>query len=210
MENCPNCKSKIKSGFFGSNSWTQQYKLDIINRYNEEKFDALCENCAMSSYPYYLELLKKEILKLNKEINQFKSKIIVSTNEPNRNWEYDFIDVVSSSITMGTSITTEITSTLTDIVGNESNKYRTIVESAEEECLKRIKDKAFSKKGNAIVGFRLNISEVGGLKGMILVSMYGTLIKIKNDTEFNQSFEDLSKKIEQLEYLNKLRDNVPQ
>lgn len=209
MENCPICNTKVKSGLFSSNSWTEQYKLDIINEYNDQKFEKICSDCANINISKYRDLFNAERLELKNKIDEIQNRVIISTYEPNINWDYDFIDFVSSSITMGTSISTEITSSIVDIVGNESNKYKTIIENAEKICLSRIKEIAFKKNGNAIVGFKMNISEVGGLKAMILVSMYGTLLNVKPNKFFNLSFDNLIEIKDRYEKLNILRENIP-
>lgn len=201
MESCPICKSKIKGGIFNSKQWGDPEKVSLINLFRENPHENICYDCVQPLYYDAKKLLSKEVSILKNDIETFKEKIIVSTCNPSDNWEYKIKGLATASITVGTSAITDMSSSLTDFIGGESGKYKAVIEKAEQECLSRLKHKAALSNSNFISGFKTDYSDVGGVKSMIMINMYGTLLKVEKSNNFDVIDENIDDIIEKYEML---------
>lgn len=66
-------------------------------------------------------------------------------------------------------------------------------------CFAQLRKQALDLGGNAVIATDIDYSEVGGEKGMLMVCMGGTAIKLKNTSALGQ---DRANKIDELIKLN--------
>jgi hypothetical protein len=82
------------------------------------------------------------------------------------------------------------------------------IKDTENICLSRIRHTAWEMGANAIVGLDLDYSEVGSLRGMMLICCTGTAIRVTNTDiladETNEALRDMSLKTEELSRLKGL------
>ena len=208
---CPNCKTKLKSGLLGSNKMFEKKYVDFINFFNENHSEFYCTTCGDK----FLQLAKinRDAVKkgLLKYINKMIENIPIITIHNPLNWDYDVIGLVTAQNTTGTGVFFEISTTIDDIFGSSSEKYNNKTKEGENICKLLLRNNAIQIGANAIIGTDIDYTEVGGNKALFMICMAGTAIKIKNPEilgeEFLNTYNNFEKaivefkKIEQFNYI---------
>ncbi|MFL0685368.1 MAG: YbjQ family protein [Algoriphagus aquaeductus] len=198
METCPNCGTKLTTSIFKENLPLNNKEVELINRFSEFNCDGYCQKC--NNENNLLGNAKKEYFKLKNELadslNAMTSELtelsqfvpIVSLHTP-QDWKYKSIEIISAQVVSGTGIVAEITSNWTDFFGMDSGVYNEKVKNAEVKCKSLLRMQTINLGGNAILGTDIDYSEAGGGKGMLMVCMAGTAVKITNlqELEYNSS-----------------------
>jgi uncharacterized protein YbjQ (UPF0145 family) len=177
---CPNCKTKLKSGLLSSVTLLNDDKIDVINEYIDNPSDAYCTECGNDLYAKYYHILIEEKKKLTQEMyNLIDSIPVISIHTP-LNWKYDILEMVTGQSTTGTGVVSEFTSSFTDLFGAQSGRYNQKLKAGENMCLAQLRKQTLDLGGNAVIGTDIDYSEVGGQKGMLMVCMGGTAINVIN------------------------------
>lgn len=214
FSNCPNCNSKIElKVFFNLNqSYNKERNndsgkiIEFINAYSGKTHESYCDRCLNDVYAdcksKYNEQ-KKEIK--DKQKASIDHIMCVSIDSPN-NWNFETIGIVTAQCTMGTGLLSELSSDWNDLFGLESKTMNKKVLKAEETCMNILRIKSLNLGGNAVVGVDVDYAEVGSLRGMILVCMTGTAVRIKNTEilpeEMQENIQQLEETVNQLKKLN--------
>ena len=180
QEICPKCNVEVKSGWIASEKFISNEKTIIINEFNDETYDTYCNKCGDSLYePARLKLIS-ERKELFTHLESLISNVpVVSIHSP-MNWDYEILELVTSQSTTGTGFISEFTSSFADIFGTQSGQYNKKLKSGETRCITQLRKQALDLGANAIIATDIDYAEVGGLKGMLMVCMSGTAIKLKN------------------------------
>lgn len=177
---CPNCKTVLKGGLISKVKLLSDSKVKVINEYSEQKSEAYCNKCGDKLYAEFIPKLNEEVDRLSQQIKKIVNTVpIISIHSP-KDWNYQVIDMVTGQSTTGTGVITEFTSSFTDIFGVQSGRHNAKIRKGEEICELQLRKKALDLGGNAIIAADIDYSEVGGLKGMLMVCMTGTVVKLKN------------------------------
>ena len=177
---CPNCKTELKSGLISSVSLLSANKIAIINECHDEIADGYCNKCGKELYLKYQSQLSTEKNKLSSQIQLLISNIpVISTHSP-LNWDYDILEMVTGQSTTGTGVLTEFTSSFTDLFGAQSGRHNQKLKAGENMCFAQLRKQALDLGGNAVIATDIDYSEIGAAKGMLMVCMAGTSIKLKN------------------------------
>ena len=115
-----------------------------------------------------------------KEIEILISNIPVISAQNPLNWDYEILDMVTGQSTTGTGVIAEFTSTFSDMFGLQSGRFNKKLKNGEDLCFSQIRKKAIDIGGNAVIATDIDYSEVGGDKGMLMVCMGGTAVRLKN------------------------------
>jgi uncharacterized protein YbjQ (UPF0145 family) len=180
IANCPNCTTPLKSSVFGGNKLFTEKETELINYVYEEHAQAFCDKCGN-------EKLQIAINKLNTELtgvrNSLYKKIdyipVISTHHP-YNWEYTILGMVTGQSTTGTGVFSELGASVADFLGGQANAFNSKLKQGENICFNQLRGQALKFGGNAIIGTDIDYSELGGGRGMLMVCMAGTLIKLHN------------------------------
>ncbi len=195
---CPYCKTKLKSGLLSSVTLLNDDKIDIINEYSDEQFDAYCTKCGNELYSICSQLLIEEKKKLTLEIYDLMGSIpVISIHTPYK-WEYEILEMVTGQSTTGTGVISEFTSSFTDLFGTQSKHYNQKLKYGENMCFAQLRKQTLDLGGNAVIGTDIDYSEVGGQKGMLMVCMGGTAINITNIEVLGKDRADNIVKIKEL------------
>ncbi len=198
--NCPNCKTELKTGILSSTKLLTEIQIGIINEYNETKAEGYCTKCGNELYNQHNQTFQNEKSNLT---NYMKSKIenvpVISTHSP-LNWEYGIIGMVTGQSTTGTGVISEFTSSFTDFFGAQSGRYNQKLKAGENMCFSQLRLQTLDLGGNAVIATDIDYSEVGGDKGMLMVCMAGTAIRLTN---INILAKEQAEIIENLSYANK-------
>jgi len=206
--NCPNCTVQIKSGILSNNRLLTEQEIGIIQYYFEHDIGGYCQKCGHSILNESSEKMKAEMQHYRRLLQNSIVKIPVVTTHSPHGWDYKTIGIVTGQSTMGTGVLTELTSSITDAFGTSSGRHNTKLKKGEDLCLEQLKQSAFEMGGNAIIGTDIDYSEIGSGKGILMVCMAGTAVRLLNtevlDKKVRAAVDDLprlAKKIRSLEQL---------
>jgi uncharacterized protein YbjQ (UPF0145 family) len=206
---CPNCQAQLKSGLISSTRILNRQEVELINEYHDSKSDVYCSKCGSKLYKEYCAKLKNE---KNDQVEIIKKLIneipVISTHSP-LNWDYTILGMVTGQSTIGTGVITEISSSFTDFFGEESGRHNKKIKEGEQKCYLQLRKQVLDLGGNAVIATDIDYSELGSFKGMIMVCMAGTAVKLNNPeilgVEKSRLIKELVLVNERLNYLNKFR-----
>lgn len=177
---CPNCNTAIKSGLLSSVSILEASAISIINEYHTDKKEAYCTKCGLALLDKYSNQLISEKEKIKTFFQKHIHTIpVVSTHNP-LHWDYHTLSIVTGQSTTGTGVFAEFASAWTDIFGRQSGVYNEKIKNGENLCLAQLRKQTLDIGGNAIIAIDIDYSEMGGIKGMIMVCMTGTAVILRN------------------------------
>lgn len=180
IKNCPNCKSELKSGLLSSTSMLDARKTAIINEYHDQKSEGYCSKCGKDLLDKYETRLHEEKQELTAKLQRLIGIVpVISAHSP-LNWHYRVIDMVTGQSTTGTGVISEFTSSFTDLFGAQSGRHNKKLKAGEDMCFVQLRKHALDKGGNAVIATDIDYSEIGGGKGMLMVCMAGTAVKLEN------------------------------
>jgi uncharacterized protein YbjQ (UPF0145 family) len=152
-----------------------------------------------SLYNGIVETLKAKKQSLLDAIDQNLNFIPIITVHSPHKWDYESINMVSAQSVTGTGIISEIVSSWTYLLGGQS----------ESLCKNQLRYKAAMLGGDAIIATDVDYAEVGGGKGMLMVCMAGTAVKLNNAHEVlplsQEALNTLGKAIIELNELMQIR-----
>ncbi|WP_264542745.1 MULTISPECIES: heavy metal-binding domain-containing protein [Flavobacterium] len=179
MENCPNCQVKM-TGMFNNNFLLSKDKNNLINVFSGNPETQYCNKCGEDLYLETRLLITTEKNNLLKEIEKLIFKIPVISIQAPLNWDYEILDMITGQTTTGTGVISEFTSTFSDIFGVQSERFNKKLKNGEDLCFTQLRKKTIDIGGNAVIATDIDYSEIGGDKGMLMVCMGGTAVKLKN------------------------------
>ena len=142
-----------------------------------------------------------------------KSNIIVTTtNSIEGCCIKKYLKTICSNIVIGTNVFSDIAASFTDFFGGRSDTYRRKLDIIYDEALKELEQKAIKIGGNAIVGFRVDFTELSGKdKSMFLVSASGTACEIDLKTGVIDSrktifADELEQEITKIKLIDSIND----
>jgi len=208
MENCPNCGAAIKTGLLSSNQMMDEKTVRFINEMTEKTSQSYCNRCGNGLLEQSKELFKPEYREFQKLVKKKLHFIpVISAHSP-LNWKYQVVGMVTGQSTTGTGVFSEISSGFTDFFGMQSNAFNAKIRDGENLCFLQLRKKAIMHGANAVIATDIDYSEMGSIKGMIMVCMAGTAVKLEN-TEVLGDGEagllDLFADYENLKYLHSLK-----
>lgn len=211
ITNCPNCQAPIKSGIISSNSLYSEMKTAIINEYNEPKSNGYCSKCGKQLYEKYSNQILFERKNLLNELERLIITIPVISIHTPLNWDYEVHGMVTGQSTTGTGVITEFTSSYTDLLGVQSGRHNRKLKKGEDMCFLQLRKQALDIGANAVIATDIDYSEVGAGKGMLLVCMAGTAIKLKNIDVIGagkaQLLQKLTKANDRFKFLSRYKTN---
>ncbi len=111
-------------------------------------------------------------------------KIITTTNNIDNAVITQYLGLVSSNIVVGTNFFSDFAASIKDIIGGQSSSYQRNLDEMYEKAISAIQQKALDLKADAIVGVKLDVSEISGNgKSMFMVTAVGTAVKFESLAE---------------------------
>ncbi len=209
LKNCPNCQKEIKTGLMYSVTLISKEQTKVINEYKDTKLEAYCNECGSELYRHSRYRMLKDIDNLTAKLQELITAIpVISTHSP-LNWDYNILDMVTGQSTTGTGVISEFTSSFTDLFGAQSKRHNQKLKAGEDMCFAQLRRQAMQLGGNAVIATDIDYSELGAGKGMIMVCMAGTAVKLNNLAILGEQrikqIEELFKVDERLSYLQAFR-----
>jgi uncharacterized protein YbjQ (UPF0145 family) len=197
---CPNCNAEIKSPILGNdNLLIEGITAEFINKFTDTNSPNYCTKCSKdllyhAHKEYDIQRKSKSELEKNStsKIMELIDFVPIVTLHSPLDWKYQSIEIVSAQSVTGTGVITEIASSWTDFFGKESGRYNEKIKKGEDNCKSILRFQALQLGGNAILGTDIDYSEAGAGKGMLMVCMAGTAVKINNLAELNYNVNALN------------------
>lgn len=210
MENCPTCGASFKVSLLKSpvNRLSDNEQAIISDYFGVQS--QLCSKCGSDKLKDAKAQMNSEMSKLNKELPILMNEIPILTTEAPVGWACEHINIVGGTIAMGTGFLSELSSSVNDALGTSSNTLRKKLLGGETQCRQQMLLEAVELGANAVVGARVDYDEIGSIKSMILVKMFGTAVRITDFSSFSDVKRDalfsLSEKSRRLSLLNSYKN----
>jgi uncharacterized protein YbjQ (UPF0145 family) len=160
-------------------------KIEQLRKWNLDVPSPICGNCfhdilkvAESKYGKDFAYEEDPPQDLKQRTRELIKRLKVWTTNPFPPGSISNLGIVSGHVIVGTGPLTAISSALTDLLGKKSEVYAEILEVAEKNCLNILKENAVKKGAGAIIGLRVNYTELTGANGMIMVNMLGNAVTL--------------------------------
>ena len=198
IKDCPNCQSAIKYGIMSSNVLFTKMYTAIINEYNEPKADDYCSKCGKELYEKYSNKIVAERKNLTSQMQKLITNIPVISIHTPLNWDYQIIGMVTGQSSTGTGVITEFTSSFTDFFGAQSGRHNEKLKAGEDMCFVQLRKQAMDLGANAVIATDIDYSEIGAGKGMLMVCMAGTAVKLNNIEVIGNEKPELLDKLQEV------------
>lgn len=152
----------------------------LISDIQEIPMVQYCSKCGEKPYMESVKELQKKRAMLQEQVRGCIDLVPIITIPSPLNWSYKILGMVTGQSTTGTGIFSEFKSGWADIFGLQSSAYNEKIAAGEQLCSRQLRAKTISIGGNAVIAADIDYSELGGDKGMIMVCMSGTAVKIEN------------------------------
>lgn len=203
---CPNCSAKLKDTIFGSNSILSAAECELLSEFNKVPNSPGCQKCKGEDFKNAYVRFKAQKSELQKKLSGDINNVPIVTTHSPFNWDYKVLGIATGQSTTGTGLFSEVSSSWTDLFGMQSSAYNNKIAHGEVLCGQQIRSKAIEMGGNAVIAVDIDYAEMGGEKGMIMVCMAGTVIKLNNLEVLDQfkidSLHRLSVAVDQLHRWN--------
>lgn len=180
METCPNCNTPIKTSMFSSVELYNKVTARLINAYQTSQAEGYCTKCGEKLLAAAQQKAIEEREQLTREIATMLDAIpVVSIPHP-LGWDYEVIGIVTGQSTTGTGVFSELSASVNDIFGTKSGRFNKKIKAGEALCTAQLRQQTLDLGGHAVLGTDIDYSEVGGERGMLMVCMAGTAVRLKN------------------------------
>jgi uncharacterized protein YbjQ (UPF0145 family) len=171
---CPTCSKSLSE----NRIMMPDEMVEIIKQYNPQTNYSICTKCGHDILAAAVS--KIDVTKTAKVVEELKKSIpIVSIHSP-AGWEYEVLGIVTAQSVIGTGAIAEFTASIADFFGKESPSFVKKIIEGETSSFSQLIQKTINMEGNAVVGVDVDYSELGSFKGMIMVCMTGTAVRVRN------------------------------
>lgn len=184
----------------------EPHKVAVINAVNNKDVPGYCNKCGDSLYDSAKGQITIDIEETKKALFQSMSHMPVVSAQNPLHWDYEVLTMVTGQSTTGTGVVSEFLSSWTDLFGAQSGAYNQKLRNGEILCFQQVRKQALDLGANAVIATDIDYSEVGGDKGMLMVCMAGTAVRLKNpDVLGADRKQKLEEAVSLNEKLNKLQ-----
>jgi len=181
-ENCPTCGAILQNKFFSlsTNHLLTERQNRIVSLIFDRDYTELCHKCGYEDYFKAQQELNPKINELKGQLNELVANVPLVTVHNPSGWDYEVIGMVTAQSATGTGVITEFISSFTDLTGAQSERHKSKLKAGEEMCKAQLQLEAVADGGNAVIGVDVDYSEIGSGKGILMVCMSGTAVKLRN------------------------------
>jgi len=183
------CKKCGKT--FGGILGLAQASDEDIRQYRVSGIDIpipICGSCLLS-FKNLAEQKREDIEQAKKQAEEIDARITnlpTYTFNPFSAGSFQYVDMVSAYVVLGTGPVTAILSSWTDFFGSESNAYNKKMIEGTNACIYKLKQAAYNLDANAIIGLQTTFTELTAGHGQIMVAMIGTAVKVNQNEAIQQ------------------------
>ena len=180
-----------------SNYLYSKMQTAIINEYHDSKYEGYCSKCGKGLYEKYSNQVVAEIKNQTDQIQKLIVNIpVISVHTP-LNWDYEVVGMVTGQSSTGTGVITEFTTSFTDFFGAQSGRHNEKLKAGEDMCFVQLRKQAMDLGANAVIATDIDYSEIGSGKGMLMVCMAGTAVKLKSIDVIGNGKSELLDKLQE-------------
>jgi len=203
LDTCPSCGAKLqnKTLSLNNNQLLTERQNEIISLILQKDYKELCHKCGLDDYYRAQSGIASRIDELKEELKSMVASVPLVTIHNPTGWDCEVIGMVTAQSATGTGVLTEFISAFADLSGMQSERHKSKLKAGEEMCKNQLQMQAIDMGGNAIVGVDIDYSEIGSGKGILMVCMAGTVVKLRN-------IEVLSNKINTLDGIPRIKDKL--
>jgi uncharacterized protein YbjQ (UPF0145 family) len=210
MDRCPTCKASFKDGLLSPGAFPIiKVPKELIEEYLGQQTD-LCSKCGRAKLEEAKKLLNDEIKELKQAIDELTQVIPLITIVPPTNWDYDVLNMVGGTVAMGTGLISDLSGAMADLAGSNSGALRAKLLKGERQCQQQVIKECMELGGNCVIGVTIDYDEIGGLKGMLVVKIFGTAVRLKNMNVLGEKrvskIVALGNKLNRMDYLRKYQN----
>lgn len=134
-------------------------------------------------------------------------EILITTTSILQGYKVEkYLGLVTSRLTIGTDLFSDFFANITDVFGGNSRVYEKELKELNNRCIDMIKTEVKNLNGNAAIGVTIDYDEITGKgKQMFLITVTGTAVIVKNETEIKTE-ADINNLLDEYEVLGEIRD----
>lgn len=202
-ERCPNCDRKL-SGLLETINLVSPEMTSAINRWNNFNKEFYCEKCAPALSEPYIKKFKQESFELRKELLPIINLIPIITSPAHNNWDYEFVDMVTTQKSIATGFISDLSTALGDIFEEGSKMTENKLERLIEDCKNILRYQAALLGGNAIISTSMTFNEISSISTNIhMVCLTGTAIKVKNTNLLGNEIDKVTNIAQKLAHVDR-------
>jgi uncharacterized protein YbjQ (UPF0145 family) len=171
---CPSCGKQLSSKV----TMLPVTMLQIIKLHNPQSNYALCSKCGADILR--TAAAKIDLTSRGQEIEALQTQLpIVSAQSP-LHWDYETLGIVTAQSVIGTGPLSEFGASISDFFGKNSPAFVKKIVQGEQSGFLQLIQKTIILGGNAVIAVDIDYGEIGSAKGMIMVCMTGTAVRLTN------------------------------
>lgn len=191
---------------FNSNKIVSEHKKEGINLFLRKDSPAYCDKCFDQQKYEAGQQYSLLINQLTKSVQDNLQYVPLVTLQHPVGWEYNVLKMVTAQCVTGEGALTEFSASISGFFGTQSTRMNNKLKNGEDICMSKLRLVAIASGGNAIIGTDIYYAEVGGDKGMLMVCMAGTAVRLNNPHVINAETPPiLSKLLEDVRKLNRVK-----
>jgi uncharacterized protein YbjQ (UPF0145 family) len=122
-----------------------------------------------------------------------------------------YLNLITTSVVLGTSIISDFFASLSDISGGRSNTYQNKLQDMYQIAIQQLKEEASKVSANCILGIKIDLDEISG-KGMqmFMLNATGTAVEIISEEEYQKNKDQIveSRRLEDEKKQNDLSKSI--
>lgn len=177
---CPNCGEELTNALFRTNKLLHPAQVALINEVKGKSNAHYCNRCGNADWREIAPIVQDRLATLSGKVQGLIDNMPVVTLMAPLDWKYEVVQIVTGQSTTGTGVFSEFTSSFTDLFGRQSGAYNSKLREGEKMCMAQLRMAALKAGANAVIGTDIDYSELGAEKGMTMVCMAGTAVRLKD------------------------------
>ena len=133
------------------------------------------------------EKRREEMIEHNKEVQKRLPVTTTPTIEGREIEEY--LGIVFGEVIEGANIFNDFAASVADTFGGRASSYEDVLKAARNEAIREMRVRADNMGADAVVGVDVDYEVLGQSNGMLMVSTSGTAVKLKKQTNNDQTDE---------------------
>lgn len=196
MKNCPNCGELLGDSVEICYACRYNNKLGRVLTMEESRQIREDRQKEIAKQQSKNEEQEKQFIKKHQVITAIKNKRMRFLYNTGYNFEgyqiTEYIGLISSEIALGTGFLSELSVSINDALGSQSNIFGEKLSQAKKTVLDNLTVKAIEKGANAVIGLDYDIFTL--VNNMIIVSLNATAVYIERKPGNTKSSRDFDNK----------------
>jgi uncharacterized protein YbjQ (UPF0145 family) len=173
-ERCPSCNKPLSDKIV----MLPENMIELIKLFAPTDNYHLCTRCGGGKL--YTASTRISFSGADEGVQELKKSFPLLSLPMPLGWQYEPISLVTATTVTGAGAMTEIGASMDATFGGSSPAFASKIGKGVEACSDRLIANAMALNANAVIDVDIDYSEMGGGRGLIMVSMAGTAVVLKN------------------------------